>query len=353
MAVTTRKKPAANELPLTPAQEVPANSPPMGPTLTLIDTALQQYDPINAGLQALRDKYGTVKIKDVNDADGLELARTGVRELTSTRTRLEAKRKELKADSLEYGRRVDAKAKEIEAAIRDIENPLKDEIARIEMEKEAIKRAEETRRIKILTDAGFQLIGQTYQVGNVGAFFDVIMAMDDMTFSKFATNGALEADRLQAEKEQRERELAAFEEKKREMAELETRLAALKAEQEKLQAAPPPPPPAPEQPADIWDAPPPPAYSPLPMEQFGTYRDSIRPAPAPSPMPANPMMPVVAPAGPTTANSATSTAPATAKEVWFRDGWEACKARIIKVFTEDATPRKRAEWVAIFQNIKP
>lgn len=32
---------------------------------------------------------------------------------------------------------------------------------------------------------------------------------------------------------------------------------------------------------------------------------------------------------------------------------EAAKTKIIKTFTEDATPRKRAEWVEIFKNIKP
>lgn len=373
---TTKKK--ADELPLTPAEEVPADAPSLGVQLNIIDNALKQYDPIEAGLNQLRAKYGGIKIVGVDDATGLELAKAGVKELTSTRTKLEAKRKELKADSLEYGRRVDAKAKEIQAAIEAIEKPIREEVARIEAEKEALKRAEETRRIGILTTAGFQLVGERYQVGTVGNYFDNIMEMDAKAFAEFATQGSLERERLDKEEADRKKQLEEYEAKQKEMQELEQKLAAMKAQlatppardfmdsggdgshlpkmtpmqqgmYDAEQATPssafsnPRTAHLPEQNADIWGLEP--THSPLPMSQYGAYSDGVLGTNYSGANPGNSTMPP--------AQAQANAAAHNAKQVWFNDGWEACKNRIIKVFTEDTTPRKRAEWVEIFQNLQP
>mgnify|MGYP001590786344 CR=1 FL=1 len=56
---------------------------------------------------------------------GYEQTRIAIGECRTTRTAIENRRKELKADALEYGRRVDSTAKMLTAAIEEIEEPLK------------------------------------------------------------------------------------------------------------------------------------------------------------------------------------------------------------------------------------
>src|SRR5690242_13239142 len=58
-------------------------------------------------------------------ADGYEQTRLAIADCRTLRVRVEKTRKELKEDSLKYGRMVDAEAKRITAAIEAIENPLK------------------------------------------------------------------------------------------------------------------------------------------------------------------------------------------------------------------------------------
>jgi chemotaxis protein histidine kinase CheA len=56
------------------------------------------------------------------------------------RGKIEARRKELKADSLEYGRRVDAVAKDLTALVESLEEPLQLQKDAVDAEKERIKR---------------------------------------------------------------------------------------------------------------------------------------------------------------------------------------------------------------------
>lgn len=60
-------------------------------------------------------------------------------DLRSARTEVEKRRKELKADSLEYGKKVDAAAKFLTAKIEEIEAPLKAAKAEADRKKEAIE----------------------------------------------------------------------------------------------------------------------------------------------------------------------------------------------------------------------
>jgi chromosome segregation ATPase len=61
----------------------------------------------------------------------------------SLRGEIEAKRKDLKADALEYGRRVDVVAKQLVVAIEEVELPLKERKAVVDDEKERLKREKE------------------------------------------------------------------------------------------------------------------------------------------------------------------------------------------------------------------
>jgi hypothetical protein len=96
----------------------------------------------------LRVKYADVP-QDLSHKDSYEYVRKAVGELKKLRTSVESRRKELKADALEYGRKVDAAAKELTEGIVSIEEPLatakKDYDTAEEVRKREIALAEERR----------------------------------------------------------------------------------------------------------------------------------------------------------------------------------------------------------------
>jgi hypothetical protein len=110
-----------------------------------------KYDITDAALDKLQEKYA--EVPDVNSKEGYEAVKSGIREVRKLRTSVEKKRKELKADALEYGRRVDAEAKRITDALLSIEEPMKEAKQEFDAKKEAEKqakiRAEEERKQKI------------------------------------------------------------------------------------------------------------------------------------------------------------------------------------------------------------
>lgn len=87
-----------------------------------------------ADLVYVREQYAGLVF---DTPTGYEEGRVAIGKLRSTRTAIEARRKELKAGAIEYGRKVDAAAKRLTEAIEDIEEPLRakrDEADRLKAE---------------------------------------------------------------------------------------------------------------------------------------------------------------------------------------------------------------------------
>lgn len=82
--------------------------------------------------------------------DGYKAVGTALKEVAGTRIAVEKKRKQLKADSLEWGRKVDSEAARVTALILEIEEPLRAKKEAVDNERQrkldAIK-AEEDRRL--------------------------------------------------------------------------------------------------------------------------------------------------------------------------------------------------------------
>jgi len=89
-----------------------------------------QYNVSDAAIEELREQYGNVETVE-GDA-GLALLKEDIAVVRTLRTSVEAKRKELKKDALEYGRKVDSEAKRITAKLLEIEEPMKAEKERFE-----------------------------------------------------------------------------------------------------------------------------------------------------------------------------------------------------------------------------
>jgi DNA repair exonuclease SbcCD ATPase subunit len=88
------------------------------------------------------------QLKEADTPSKYESVRQGIAECRTLRAGVEKSRKELKESALEYGRKVDAEAKRVKAAILQIEEPLKAVKAAVDEEKERQKQAklEEERR---------------------------------------------------------------------------------------------------------------------------------------------------------------------------------------------------------------
>ena len=102
------------------------------------------YNITNARIAELKIKYqDTIEYSAVS---------RGISEIRSLRTSVEKKRKELKADALEWGRKVDIEAKRITGMLLEIENPLKALKSKVDEEKARVK-AEKDRLEKERIDA--------------------------------------------------------------------------------------------------------------------------------------------------------------------------------------------------------
>ena len=185
----------------------------------------------DVAIQALADEYMPLVIADVDDKEGFERVHDARMEVKRKRIAVEKKRKELKADALEYGRLVDGEAKRITAMLEPIETHLLSEETRINDEKDRIKREAEERRQAELKErvkalAEFGLVKTTYEVEHYSdqQFADLV--------AECKTNWEREQARLKAEADEKaRREQAEAEAKaKREAAEAEAR----RKEQERL-----------------------------------------------------------------------------------------------------------------------
>lgn len=106
-----------------------------------ITTELAKYSPTDEAIATLAGQYMQLSIRDVNDTVGYKAVHTARAVVKDYRILVERVRKELKADALEYGRKVDAEAKRITALLEPIESHLIQQEDAYEAEKERIKNA--------------------------------------------------------------------------------------------------------------------------------------------------------------------------------------------------------------------
>jgi hypothetical protein len=105
-----------------------------------IDMNVIEYNITDAAIAKMRKTYQGLVIKD---SASYETVRKGIAEIRTKRVEVENRRKELKAEALEYGRKADAEAKRITAALTGIEDPLKEEKEKDDAHAEAIKMEKE------------------------------------------------------------------------------------------------------------------------------------------------------------------------------------------------------------------
>lgn len=157
-----------------------------------------------------------------------EQVRAAIADLRTVRVDVEKSRKELKADALEFGKRVDAEAKRITNALLEIEEPLKLEKQRIDDEKDRLRRekAEQERsRIEAELEARRLKAEEERQR---------IEAERKAEQDRIEAEQAAERERLALERQELDRQRAEIEAKQREAREAQEVIE--RAERERLDA---------------------------------------------------------------------------------------------------------------------
>ena len=194
----------------------------------LIKTELAKYSITDAAIAELQKSYLTLEIAGINDKEGAALVGKARRDIKSKRCDVEAKRKELKADSLAYGRAVDSEAKRITDELLKIENHLESEEKKISDELCRIENEKYQHRL--------DLIGVYYPYREIWA--KIIWGLSDTAFAdeleRAKMSHAEEQQRLRAVAEAKKRQEEESEILRRQAAEQEATRQALLAENEKI-----------------------------------------------------------------------------------------------------------------------
>lgn len=105
-------------------------------------THLVEYGVTEAAIRELSEK---LVVTDCTVRENYEFTRRGIATCRELRVGIEKRRKDLKADSIEYGRKVDAIAKTLTARIEAIESPLQNAKDQVDAAKAAAKAAAEAK----------------------------------------------------------------------------------------------------------------------------------------------------------------------------------------------------------------
>ena len=180
---------------------------------------LISFSVADVAIAELSAKYMPLKVNGLNDLAGLAAVHDARMEVKGLRVDVEKKRKELKADALEYGRKVDGEAKRITALLEPIEAHLEAEESIVVKEKER-KAAEEAAAKKAKLDTRLAALAAVQRVVNPFAVegmttgqFDDYLAEATVAYAKWLSDKAeeeaarkAESDRLAAERAELDRQ---------------------------------------------------------------------------------------------------------------------------------------------------
>ena len=224
--------------------------------MVTIKTAPIVYDVEDAVIQEMEEKFLPLKVDGPQDKEGFQEVKKARIIVKKTRCEVEAKRKELKSDALQYGKNVDAEAKRIKDRLEPIETHLQEQEDVVKKEKERQAKLEQERIERLAVDraselmaAGCQFDGVLYSMGEGSMRNTDLGTIDDETYSDFLQSAVRikaemdaekaederkqkeEADRLGKIRKEQEVKQAEIDKKEREQAEV---AAKLKADQEAL-----------------------------------------------------------------------------------------------------------------------
>lgn len=181
-------------------------------------TDLITYSVTDATIAEIKNEFGGLRVLDIDDEQGYALCKEARKKVRDLRLSIEDRRKELKAESLEFGRLVDAEAKRITALVTPVEEHLAAQLAIVDDEKKR-REAEAARIAKERIDTRQRRMAE---VGAVLSYEDAASISDEkfemlFTSAEVAHKRAEEIraaeraqlEKLQAEQKARDAELEA------------------------------------------------------------------------------------------------------------------------------------------------
>lgn len=176
-----------------------------------------EYSVTDAAIAEMTKMYMGLKVLNLDDEKGFKAVHSARMIVKGKRIEVEKRRKELKVDALEYGKKVDSEAKRIFGLLEPIETHLTLEEEKVTKEKERI-RAEQEAQEKAKIE---RRVNALFQFGVVLPFADVA-AMSDADFEQrlatAMTTYETEQARLAEEKRRLEEEQLAIQKAREEEA---------------------------------------------------------------------------------------------------------------------------------------
>lgn len=194
-------------------------------TTQIIEQAVKSYAPVIVGekqttpelfIADVQAYCSKLSIVGINDKEGYKTTTAALSKVKKIRTSIEAKRKELKAVSIEYGKAVDGEAKRLTALVEPIENELKAKVDAIDKAIEQEREKERARRHNAMIEAGFSVSGGFYYAGVFSYSIDQVQSSKEDTFNEILQRGRDEQERIKAEQERLKKEREEAERIKRE-----------------------------------------------------------------------------------------------------------------------------------------
>lgn len=207
----------------------------------IISKELEKFTVTNSNIAEIKQKYSGLVINGIDDKEGYKAVSDARKFVKSKRVEVEKKRKELKEDSLRFGRAVDAEARRITGELSPIENRLSqtqksidDELAAIKKKKADDERIKREHEEKAKLDKAQSRINELLNVGYSDLTIIEAMSISDENFDKILRSETKKYIQSQIEKkkikEEEERVLKIRLEKE---AKLEEENRALKEKQDK------------------------------------------------------------------------------------------------------------------------
>lgn len=124
----------------------------------VISTEIKKFALSDAFFNKMKAKFSKLTIDGVDDKSGYENVRLALATTRSTKSSIENKRKEIKDDSLRFGRAVDSEAKRLQDKLTPIDQQLRDKKKSIDEEKDEIKEEKKAAKEKIVQDRSVKLM---------------------------------------------------------------------------------------------------------------------------------------------------------------------------------------------------
>ena len=215
---------------------------------------------IELNIETIKQEYMALTVKDVDDEEGYKSVQKAYMVIIHARTNIEKGRKALKADALEYGRKVDKSAEAVKKLLEPIETHLKTQKDTVDLEKKRLEdeaKQKEKEKIQSRLDSFLKVAVNKpfYEVAAMsGTEFEIEIAKATEAYlaeqkriadEEADRKAAEEVARLKAEEEKKEQEALRtklraqqeeIEKQKREQAEAQAKIdaenARIKTEQE-------------------------------------------------------------------------------------------------------------------------